>query len=140
MDEEARQIEHYIKKTKKVIQIYLSVYTLNSKLSGKRPATPFDTGSGHLEPDLAFSPRLVYEFKENDLIDFLCYHTEDHNKVNQMVGKNVQCNSQPVPPYQLNYPTIAISELAGPISVRRTVTLLEGKKVSQIYRVSIEQP
>ncbi|TXG58251.1 hypothetical protein EZV62_016080 [Acer yangbiense] len=91
-------------------------------------------------PDLAFSPGLVYEFNENDLIDFLCYHTKDHNKVNQMVGKNVQCKSQPVPPYQLNYPTIVISELAGPISVRRTVTLLEGKNVSQIYRVSIEQP
>ncbi|KAK3226865.1 hypothetical protein Dsin_006727 [Dipteronia sinensis] len=114
--------------------------TGNPIQSGNRPATPFDIGSGHLEPDLAFSPGLVYEFNENDLIDFLCYHTKDHNKVNQMVGKNVQCKSQPVPPYQLNYPTIAISELAGPISVRRTVTILEGKKISQLYRVSIEQP
>ncbi|KAK2655259.1 hypothetical protein Ddye_008311 [Dipteronia dyeriana] len=65
--------------------------TGNPIQSGNRSATPFDRGSGHLEPDLAFSPGLVLEFNENDLIDFLCYHRKDHSKVNQMVGKNVQC-------------------------------------------------
>ncbi|KAL5740045.1 hypothetical protein ACOSQ2_029225 [Xanthoceras sorbifolium] len=114
--------------------------TGNPIQSGNRSATPFDLGSGHLEPDLALSPGLVYDFNENDLIDFLCYHTQNYNKLDKMVGKSVQCKPRPVPPYQLNYPTIAISHLKGPISVSRTVTFVASRESSQLYRVSIKQP
>ncbi|KAL5808767.1 hypothetical protein ACOSQ3_029458 [Xanthoceras sorbifolium] len=111
--------------------------------SDSGPATPFDFGSGHLEPDLAFSPGLVYDFDENDVIDFLCYHIRDNNdyyKLSNMAGRNVACKSPPVPPYQLNYPSIAISSLDRPISVRRTVTFVASGNNPRVYRVSMEYP
>ncbi|KAL5742192.1 hypothetical protein ACOSP7_028924 [Xanthoceras sorbifolium] len=111
--------------------------------SDSGPATPFDFGSGHLEPDLAFSPGLVYDFDENDVIDFLCYHIRDNNdyyKLSNMAGRNVACKSPPVPPYQLNYPSIAISSLDKPISVRRTVTFVASGNNPRVYRVSMEYP
>ncbi|KAK1562885.1 hypothetical protein Q3G72_018474 [Acer saccharum] len=49
------------------------------------------------------------------------------------IGRRSSTNRRLHQENKLNYPTIAIS-------VARTVTLLEGKNVSQIYRVSIEQP
>ncbi|KAK1563008.1 hypothetical protein Q3G72_020723 [Acer saccharum] len=111
--------------------------------SGAGPATPFDFGSGHLESDLALSPGLVYDFDENDLLDFLCYHITndyDYYKFSNMVGRNVVCKSPPVPPYQLNYPSIAILSLDRPVSVRRTVTFVASRNGPKFYRASIEPP
>ncbi|KAK0584955.1 hypothetical protein LWI29_021348 [Acer saccharum] len=111
--------------------------------SGAGPATPFDFGSGHLESDLALSPGLVYDFDENDLLDFLCYHITndyDYYKLSNMVGRNVVCKSPPVPPYQLNYPSIAILSLDRPVSVRRTVTFVASRNGPKFYRASIEPP
>ncbi|KAK3226867.1 hypothetical protein Dsin_006729 [Dipteronia sinensis] len=104
--------------------------------SGAGPATPFDFGSGHLEPDLALSPGLVYDFDENDLIDFLCYHITndyDYYKLSNMVGRNEVCDSPPVPPYQLNYPSIAISSLYRLVLVRRTVTFVASRNGPKVY-------
>ncbi|KAI9154251.1 hypothetical protein LWI28_023373 [Acer negundo] len=57
-----------------------------------------------------------------------------------MVGRNVVCNSPPVPPYQLNYPSIAILSLDRPVSVRRTVTFVASRNGPKVYGASIEPP
>lgn len=36
------------------------------------PATPFDYGSGHLNPIAAIHPGLVYDYDLGDILDFLC--------------------------------------------------------------------
>lgn len=106
--------------------------------SDNRLATPFDFGSGHLDTDGAMTPGFVYEFSDEDVVNFLCSQVTNSSDLRNILGRNVKCNA--VPAYQLNYPTIAISNLNQPISVKRTVTFVSNRKGPQFYEVFVEKP
>lgn len=110
--------------------------------AGENIATPFDFGSGHLDPDRALSPGLVYDFGVDQLIDFLCPLARDANSVNlmqSMVGRQVTCKYPLLEPFRLNYPSISISNLNGPVQVTRTLTLVD-EDGPLIYKSHIEVP
>ncbi|KAG5109591.1 hypothetical protein JHK82_038814 [Glycine max] len=85
-------------------------------------ATPFDYGSGHIQPNLAMDPGLVYDMRTRDYLNFICAH--DHN---QYFLKYFHRSSYNCPKSynieNLNYPSITVANRGmKPISVTRTVT------------------
>lgn len=97
-------------------------------------ATPFDMGSGEVNPAPAFDPGLVYD---SNIVDWLRYscgvgvHLSTANgDVCDQVG-SIQAN-------QLNYPSIAAGALPGTETVTRTVTNVDNLPGN--YKVSVTSP
>ncbi|XP_051134700.1 subtilisin-like protease SBT2.5 [Andrographis paniculata] len=84
-------------------------------------ATPFDYGSGHINPGAALDPGLVFDAGYEDYIGFLCATPGiDPREVRKFA--HAPCNYTLGHPSNLNVPSIAISHLAGTRTVTRTVT------------------
>lgn len=91
-------------------------------------ATPFDEGTGHVVPNAAIDPGLVYNSGFLDWFGFLC-------GTGQLASS--ACSSLAIDPSDLNTPNIAIGELAGSQTVRRTVTNVGA---AGTYHVSVDAP
>jgi hypothetical protein len=81
--------------------------------------SPFDFGAGHVRPANAFDPGLVYESGPLEWLRYTCGVGEhlvlgDGSDVCGLVGE--------IDPSDLNYPSIAVGDLAGKQTVTRTVT------------------
>ena len=94
-------------------------------------ADPFDTGSGHARPGKPgkagsmFDPGITYDIGYLDYLGFLC-------------GANAICVVPPVDPSDLNYPSIAVAELAGTQTVTRTITSVATKSLT--WKASVAAP
>ncbi|XP_040995059.1 subtilisin-like serine-protease S [Juglans microcarpa x Juglans regia] len=102
------------------------------------PTTPFDYGSGHINPAAAFNPGLVYDFNSHDIINFLCSNGATPAQLKNLTGKLVQCKNPPTPSYNFNYPSIGVANMNGNLSVYRTVTYY-GKNPTT-YAATIDYP
>ncbi|KAI3738617.1 hypothetical protein L2E82_28654 [Cichorium intybus] len=92
-------------------------------------ATPFDYGSGHIDPVAAINPGLIYDFNTNDLINYLCSSGASLPQLKNLTTTPV-CKNPPTAAYNFNYPSIGITNLTGNLSVYRTVTYIgEGPTV-----------
>ncbi|XP_047308553.1 subtilisin-like protease SBT2.5 [Impatiens glandulifera] len=84
-------------------------------------ATPFDYGSGHVNPRAALDPGLVFDAGYEDYLGFLC--TIPGIDVHEIRNyTNSPCNYTLGHPSNLNTPSIAIARLVGTQTVTRTVT------------------
>ncbi|KAF8396405.1 hypothetical protein HHK36_018024 [Tetracentron sinense] len=102
------------------------------------PATPFDYGSGHVNPIAALDPGLVYDFDSKDIIDYLCGTGATPNQLEWILRVSVTCKYLPTPAYNLNYPSIGVANMLRSVSVLRTVTYY-GKDPT-VYIANVEQP
>ncbi|XP_073136903.1 subtilisin-like serine-protease S [Henckelia pumila] len=103
--------------------------------------SPFDYGSGHVNPAAATDPGLIYDFDTSDIIDFLCSTGETPAQLKNVTGgKMIYCknSSTLAPSYDLNYPSIGVSDLRGSVLVHRQVTYY-GEGVG-VYKAEIEYP
>jgi subtilisin family serine protease len=89
---------------------------------------PFDYGSGHVVPNSALDPGLVYDAGFLDYFGFLC-------GTGQLVSG--ACGALEIDPSDLNQPNITIGELAGTQTVTRTVTNVGP---AATYDVSVDAP
>ncbi|CAO2194950.1 unnamed protein product [Urochloa humidicola] len=95
----------------------------------RKIADPFDYGGGHINPNRAADPGLIYDIDPNDYnYYFGCTVTKS----------SASCNKTSVPGYLLNLPSISVPNLRHPISVSRTVTNVG--EVDAVYRAAIESP
>uniref|UniRef100_A0A0E0HUX5 Subtilisin-like protease n=2 Tax=Oryza nivara TaxID=4536 RepID=A0A0E0HUX5_ORYNI len=87
-------------------------------------ATPFDYGSGAVNPKAALDPGLVLDATHQDYISFLCSIPDvEHSEVSNITGSTCSSSSKVQQrPYDLNIPSITISQLRGTQTVKRTVT------------------
>lgn len=113
-----------------------------TKEDGVTPADPFDFGSGHTDPLASLTPGLTYDANVNDYLAFLCGQGEA-TLVSSYGDGSQDCASLTAAgfatdPSQLNYPSIAISELDGEEVISRTVTDMTG--AGGTYTVSVEAP
>lgn len=84
-------------------------------------ATPFDYGSGHVNPRAALDPGLVFDAGYEDYLGFLCtVPGVDANEIRKF--SHSPCNYTLGRPSNLNSPSITISHLVGTQTVTRTVT------------------
>ncbi|KAH0996829.1 hypothetical protein GBA52_020693 [Prunus armeniaca] len=102
------------------------------------PTTPFDYGSGHINPAAAIDPGLVYDFDSHDIINFLCSTGASPLQLKNLTGSLVYCQKSPTPSYNFNYPSIGVSKMNGRVSVHRTVTYYG--KGSTVYVANVDYP
>ncbi|OAY51419.1 subtilisin-like serine-protease S [Manihot esculenta] len=102
------------------------------------PTTPFDYGSGHINPISALNPGLVYDFSSYDVIDFLCSTSASPAQLKNLTGQPTYCQNPTTQSYDFNYPSIGVSNMHGSVSVHRTVTYYgEGPSV---YTAEVDYP
>ncbi|KAG8385371.1 hypothetical protein BUALT_Bualt03G0036100 [Buddleja alternifolia] len=96
------------------------------------PADPFQFGSGHFRPTKAADPGLVYDASYTDYLLYLCSGGA------QNLDSSFKCPKNSPSPANLNYPSLAIPQLNGTATVKRTVTNVGSSK--SIYFVSVKPP
>eukprot|EP00249_Psilotum_nudum_P022974 c28707_g1_i4 orf=29-2068(-) len=94
--------------------------------SSLQTANPFNYGAGHVDPNAAADPGLVYDMNEQDYDLFLCTLSAQHS-VAVALGNNWTCPTNPPKIADLNYPSISLSNLAGRANVTRTLTNVGGE-------------
>uniref|UniRef100_A0A0D9XJB8 Subtilisin-like protease n=1 Tax=Leersia perrieri TaxID=77586 RepID=A0A0D9XJB8_9ORYZ len=121
-----------------------TVDNTNSSLrdaAGGMLATPFAFGAGHVDPQKALSPGLVYEISTNDYVSFLCSlnYTTPHIQVITKMS-NITCPRK-FRPGDLNYPSFSVvfkKKSKQFMRFRREVTNV-GPAMS-VYNVKVSSP
>lgn len=107
-------------------------------------ADPFDMGAGHVKIGFpsrsgsAFNPGLVYETGLLDYFGYLCDTLPSLFADPAATCGGLEAAGIGIEAYDLNYPSIGVSELAGTQVVTRTVTNV-GTEASK-FRVQIDAP
>ncbi|KAI6704086.1 hypothetical protein NL676_013222 [Syzygium grande] len=108
-----------------------------SDISSLSPATPFDIGSGLLNPTSALNPGLVFPSDYEDYIKFLCSLPKiDPSTVKAATGES--CAGSFAYPSDLNLPSVTISALARVRTVRRRVKNVSARQLT--FMVSMRPP
>ncbi|GJN19552.1 hypothetical protein PR202_gb06840 [Eleusine coracana subsp. coracana] len=94
----------------------------------RKLADPFDIGGGHIDPDRAADPGLVYDIDPSDYTKFFTCTLRPRDDCQSFMGKL----------YQLNLPSISIPDLKNSVTVSRTVTNVGPAEAT--YRVTVEAP
>ncbi len=99
------------------------------------PADPFDMGGGHVVPNKAIFPGLVYEAGKADYDAFLC--GTQRPRANQTECDALRAAGLPTAAADLNLATISLGSLAHQRTIRRTVTNV-GQPAT--YQAQITEP
>ncbi|KAK4275255.1 hypothetical protein QN277_018370 [Acacia crassicarpa] len=104
----------------------------------KQEPSPFAYGAGHIQPDLAMDPGLVYDLNTDDYLNFLCAH--DYNQTQIMLfSKSPYSCPEFFTIADFNYPSISVPNLAGYQSVTVTRTLTNVGDLGT-YSVHVKAP
>ncbi|XP_039132813.1 subtilisin-like protease 4 [Dioscorea cayenensis subsp. rotundata] len=103
-----------------------------------RPASFFVMGAGHVNPDKANDPGLVYDMQPIDYVPYLC-NMYGSRTTSAFVRQRIDCrNWKKETAEQLNYPSIAVSLQAGETkTIERTLTNVGG---AETYAVNVNAP
>jgi len=107
------------------------------KEDGVTPADPFDFGAGHVDPNKAVDPGLIYDA---DLFDYLAASC---GTVSPLISA-ADCSTLEgagfsLDPADLNLPSIGVGELPGSKTIKRRVTNV-AKRGSGSYAVKVVAP
>ncbi|KAF3451915.1 hypothetical protein FNV43_RR08011 [Rhamnella rubrinervis] len=84
-------------------------------------STPFAHGSGHIRPNRAMDPGLVYDLTTNEYLDFLCALGYNQTLMEAFTS-NRECPKPAINLHDFNYPSISIPKvLSGSVTVTRRV-------------------
>ncbi|KAJ7559679.1 hypothetical protein O6H91_04G096200 [Diphasiastrum complanatum] len=100
-------------------------------------ASPFNYGAGHVNPVKAADPGLVYDASLIDYLLFLCGLNYTQMQLQTIAGTFV-CPTILPTASDLNYPSIAISNLTATRTITRTVTNVGD--IKSTYIATIESP
>nr|XP_010931682.1 subtilisin-like protease SBT1.5 [Elaeis guineensis] len=106
-------------------------------------STEWAYSSGHVDPEKAVDPGLVYDLTVDDYLDFLCSSNYSSATIGMIARRPVNCSNKIGRPWDLNYPSIAVV-LEGSNTrkleavVRRTVRNVGEEKAE--YSVGIKEP
>lgn len=106
----------------------MTTATTVTNMGNPIPGGPFAYGAGHVVPNNAVDPGLVYNAGFNDWLGFLCGTGQLNASYCPAIG---------IDPSDLNYPSISIGELAGEQTIVRTVTNVGA---AGTYSVSVDAP
>lgn len=99
------------------------------------PGNPFGFGAGQVTPNSAADPGLVYDAGFNNWLAFLCGTTQG---VGAATCTALVKAGYSLDPSNLNYPSIAIGDLAGVQTITRSVTNVSSKE--ETYDAVVSMP
>ncbi|TYI20278.1 hypothetical protein ES332_A07G226500v1 [Gossypium tomentosum] len=99
-------------------------------------AGPFSYGSGHIQPNFAMDPGLVYDLSTKDYLNFLCTLGYNDTLISTFSQDNYKCPGS-LNLANFNYPSITIPNLVGSITVTRTV---KNVGTPGTYRAQVQKP
>ncbi|CAH9111370.1 unnamed protein product [Cuscuta europaea] len=118
---------------------YMSGTQLIDAATGKE-ATPYDYGSGHVNPMSALNPGLVYDIDTNGYLDFICTLNYTSSKIYALTRKNFSCDSnKKYSVTDLNYPSFTVVFINRTSSIKYTRTLTNVGE-SDTYEVYVSAP
>ncbi|GMN36703.1 hypothetical protein TIFTF001_006212 [Ficus carica] len=91
------------------------------KTAAKEKATPFNYGNGHIRPNQAVDPGLVYDLSTKDYLNFLCSLGYNETQIQTLNDEPYKCPSKNVTVLDFNYPSVTVPNLNGSVTVTRTV-------------------
>lgn len=96
--------------------------TVNPMLDGSDDvkATPYSYGSGHIRPNRAQDPGLVYDVSINDYLDFLCALGYNNTMIELFSEGPYKC-PRSASVLDFNYPSISVPKLSSAVTVTRKV-------------------
>jgi len=104
-----------------------------------KPAGYFVMGAGHVNPEKASDPGLVYDLSAEEYIGFLCGLGYTDHEVAVVARRRISCaNIKRINESELNYPSITVSLRSGEIAVSRTVTHVW--ETSEKYSIEVDMP
>jgi len=106
------------------------------KEDGVTPADPFDMGGGHVVPNSAINPGLVYDAGFLDYLAYLC--GTNPQIINPSTCAFLESIGFSLDPTNLNYPSIGVASFAGTKTVTRTVTSVTAGTAT--YNASVVAP
>ncbi|WOH03087.1 hypothetical protein DCAR_0522479 [Daucus carota subsp. sativus] len=83
-------------------------------------ASPFSYGAGHVQPNRAMDPGLVYDLTVDDYLVFLCSLNYNQSQITLFSEEPYTCPKHIIL-MNFNYPSITVPNLKGSITVTRTV-------------------
>lgn len=83
-------------------------------------ASPFSYGAGHVQPNRAMDPGLVYDLTVDDYLTFLCSLNYNQSQITLFSEEPYSCPKKIILT-DFNYPSITVPNLNGSITVTRTV-------------------
>lgn len=107
-----------------------------TQTDGETQANPFDFGAGHIAPNKAFDPGLVYEASDDDYDAFACgfeIETVPQARCDALAANGMSFNAR-----DMNQPSIAISRLTNQQTVTRQVTNVSDE--AQSFAVAVSPP
>lgn len=124
-----------------------TAYTQDNTNSPLRDASvgefsnPWAHGSGHVDPQKALSPGLVYDASTDEYIAFLCSMDYTVDQVNAIVKRpNVTCSRRYSDPGALNYPSFSVVFERRKRVVRYSRELTNVGDAGSVYRVAVSVP
>jgi subtilisin family serine protease len=103
---------------------------------GGTPANPFDFGSGHIDPNKAVDPGLIYDVSDDEYDAFAC--GIESPAVDPARCDALAANGLSFEPADLNQPSIALSRLTNTRTIRRRVTNIGDEQES--YQAELSPP
>lgn len=105
-------------------------------------STTLDMGAGHVDPEKAVDPGLVYDITVDDYLNFLCASNYSGRDIRQIAKRGGSCSRKhDHKPWNLNYPAISVvinSMQLQEVQVIRTVTHVG--EAPSTYTVSLTNP
>ncbi|KAK4349802.1 hypothetical protein RND71_029115 [Anisodus tanguticus] len=141
----------YPKWTTSAIKSALMTTAYNVDNSGKtltdlatgQESSPFVHGSGHVDPNRALDPGLVYDIDTKDYVDFLCSIGYDPIRISPFVKdtSSVNCSKHSLAsPGDLNYPSFSVVFMGEGVVKYRRVVKNVGSNTNAIYEVKVNAP
>jgi hypothetical protein len=113
-----------------------TAYQTVNQQDGSTPAIPFDFGSGHIDPNKANDPGLIYDVTDDEYDAFACGISSpavDQTRCDALSAGGLSFKAE-----DLNQPSIAVSRLANSQTVSRRVTNVGDE--TETYVASIIAP
>ncbi|GJN22459.1 hypothetical protein PR202_gb10020 [Eleusine coracana subsp. coracana] len=112
-------------------------------MSTGNASTPFVRGAGHVDPNRAADPGLVYDAGADDYISFLCAlgYTAEQIAVFATDGLEADCSTRAASAGDLNYPAFAVvfNSTSDQITQRRVVRNV-GNRARATYKARVACP
>ncbi|EOX97873.1 Subtilase family protein, putative isoform 1 [Theobroma cacao] len=103
-----------------------------------KQADPFDYGGGHVDPNKALSPGLIYDMEISDYVCFLYAMGYNSTAISLMTRVRTPCRKSAKFLLNLNLPSITIPELKQRLTVSRTVTNVG--PINSVYFARVQAP